>query len=196
MLNRYCWLLMLALQGCCFMPAQPVYMTGQVSDAATGKPVAGAYVLIRWNKSLAPFDLSATCDHVGGAVTGLDGRYSILAFKGVANDFTTIYKQGYSVTEGTNQIAVSSGSYGQRTYEMATRLEKYMYCPSGDNDLVIKALEDAYNEASSILHVPVKIPKGAVLSEDLASNEGSAFWLKNMLDIQIEWAKKVKQQSQ
>ena len=182
------------LLGCSFYPPQPIYMSGQVTDAETGRPLSGAYVFIRWNDGPAPFDSVPACAHIGGAITGVDGRYSILAFKGHVNNSKTIYKVGYSVTQGTTKLMAFSGTLNERLSEMTSRLGEYMYCPSGDNNLVVQALESAYAEVLNIPQSPQNILNGSALAGDDSVNGETVFGLRGMVDDQIEWVKNTKNQ--
>ena len=96
-------------------------ISGEVKDASTGKPVAGAIVVAIWYADVPKLvDSGTTCLHVDTARTGADGRYQIPAWSlpwswrnlrvTTRMPITKVYKTGYfrhsAITEKPGELIV------------------------------------------------------------------------------------------
>lgn len=83
---------------------------GQVLEVGTNKPLAGAIVIARWDKTYSSLvDTTTVCIHVESAVTDEQGRFRLPTWRGKAPSWgTDVHKPGYER---------SSEHHGTRTGE-------------------------------------------------------------------------------
>jgi len=98
--------LVILLSSCALaLPKRILPVTGQVIDQASGQPVEGAIIVMRWQGTgtMAFVDQQTQCYHVETATTDAEGRFSTKAWReasqyrnlGLKERMDTVYKAGY-----------------------------------------------------------------------------------------------------
>jgi len=152
------------------LPKRILPVTGQVINQATGQPVEGAIIVMRWQGTgtMAFVDQHTECYHVETATTDADGRFSTKSWReasqyrnlGLKERMDTVYKAGYRHVrskDGEYYLKRDKGRVEKRL-EYLQWMAGYVSCGSEQNqkDELLKLYESLYQEALEISNGSMK----------------------------------------
>jgi hypothetical protein len=122
---------------------------GRITEAGTGRPVAGAFVFAEWTgQAPNPVDAATICLHAEITTTDEEGRFKLSAWSGNFDPLITdrrrvlgVYKPGYQVAKESRRdelqfvMEPSAGTQAER-FARAARPYAAFGCGLSDKDLL------------------------------------------------------------